>query len=138
MHSWHPPQVVFISSYISNFLPFLSKVNPVMFEEGGEAIRKTRKNSFDGPPRRSLSTRNLKHWRCGMQVFTCSEARQNLASVLEQAEATGKVLIRRKDGGTYALTSEKVARFPLDVPAVKAKITSKEIVDIVRAGRERP
>ncbi|MFP4032778.1 MAG: type II toxin-antitoxin system Phd/YefM family antitoxin [Desulfococcaceae bacterium] len=73
-----------------------------------------------------------------MQVFTCSEARQNLASVLEQAEATGKVLIRRKDGGTYALTSEKVARFPLDVPAVKAKITSKEIVDIVRAGRERP
>lgn len=73
-----------------------------------------------------------------MQVFTYSEARQKLASVLEQAEATGKVLIRKKDGRIYALTPEKVSRSPLDVPAVKAKITLKEIVDIVRAGRERP
>jgi hypothetical protein len=125
-------------TYIPNFLPFLPKVNPVMFEEGCEAIRKTRKNSFDGTPHRSLSTRSLKYWRCRMQVYTYSEARQKLASVLEQAEATGKVLIRRKDGRTYALTPEKVARSPLDVPSIKAEITSQEIVDIVRAGRERP
>ncbi|HDJ28535.1 MAG TPA: type II toxin-antitoxin system Phd/YefM family antitoxin, partial [Proteobacteria bacterium] len=26
---------------------------------------------------------------------------------------------------------------PLDVPRIKAKVTTKEIVDIVRAGRER-
>jgi antitoxin Phd len=37
-----------------------------------------------------------------MQVYTYSEARQKLAAVLEQAENTGKVLIRRKDGHTFA------------------------------------
>jgi antitoxin Phd len=72
-----------------------------------------------------------------MQVYTYSEARQKLASVLEQAENTGKVLIRRKDGRTFALVPEKVASSPLDVPSVKAKISTKEIVDIIREGRER-
>ena len=33
-----------------------------------------------------------------MNVYTYSEARQKLASVLDTAESTGKVLIRRKDG----------------------------------------
>ena len=72
-----------------------------------------------------------------MQVYTYSEARQKLASVLEQAESTGKVIIRRKDGRMFALTPEKIATSPLDVPTVKAKITTQEIVDIVREGRER-
>jgi antitoxin Phd len=72
-----------------------------------------------------------------MQVYTYSEARQKLASVLEQAESTGKVIIRRKDGRTFALTPEKSASSPLDVPTIKANITSQEIVDIVREGRER-
>jgi hypothetical protein len=47
------------------------------------------------------------------------------------------VLIRRKDGRTFALIPEKTASSPLDVPFVKANITTKEIVDIVRSGRER-
>ncbi len=72
-----------------------------------------------------------------MQVYTYSEARQKLALVLEQAENTGKVLIRRKDGRTFALTPERSAFSPLDVPSIKAKITTKEIVDIIREGRER-
>ena len=72
-----------------------------------------------------------------MQVYTYSEARQKLASVLEQAESTGKVIIRRKDGRTFALTPENVKTSPLDVPSIKAKITTSEIVDIIREGRER-
>ena len=72
-----------------------------------------------------------------MQVYTYSEARQRLAYVLEQAENTGKVLIRRKDGRTFALVPERVPTSPLDVPTIKAKITTQEIVDIVREGRER-
>lgn len=43
-----------------------------------------------------------------MQVYTYSEARQKLATVLEQAENTGKVPIRRKDGRTFALIPEKI------------------------------
>ena len=72
-----------------------------------------------------------------MQVYTYSEARQKLAKVLEQAESSGKVLIRRKDGRTFALVPETIAFSPLDVPSIKADITTQEIVDIVREGRER-
>ena len=72
-----------------------------------------------------------------MLVYTYSEARQKLAVVLEQAENTGKVIIRRKDGRTFALTPEKIATSPLNVPSIKADITSEEIVDIIREGRER-
>jgi hypothetical protein len=69
--------------------------------------------------------------------LTLDEARQKLALVLEQAENTGKVLIQRKDGRTFALVPQKAVSSPLDVPPIKAKITTQEIVDIVRAGRER-
>ena len=72
-----------------------------------------------------------------MQVYTYSEARQKLAMILDQAENTGKVIIRRKDGRTFALIPEKVVSSPLNVPTIKAKITTQEIVDIIREGRER-
>lgn len=72
-----------------------------------------------------------------MQIYTYSEARQKLAVVLDQAENSGKVLIRRKDGRTFALIPENIATSPLDVPTIKTKISTKEIVDIVREGRER-
>ncbi len=53
-----------------------------------------------------------------MQVYTYSEARQKLARVLKQAESTGKVLIRRKDGRTFALVPEQIPSSPLDVPSI--------------------
>ena len=72
-----------------------------------------------------------------MQIYTYSQARQKLSDVLKEAETSGKVLIRRKDGSTFALIPEKNKKSPLDVPSVKAKITSREIVEIIRKGRER-
>ncbi len=72
-----------------------------------------------------------------MQVFTYSEARQKLARVLEQAESTGKVLIRRKDGRTFSLVPEQILTSPLDVPSIRTDISTQEIVAIVREGRER-
>ena len=72
-----------------------------------------------------------------MLVYTYSEARQRLAFVLEQAENTGKVLIRRKDGQIFALVPEKDYPSPLDIPGINTTITTDEIVDIIREGRER-
>ena len=72
-----------------------------------------------------------------MQVYSYSEARQTFATVLKQAENTGKVIIRRKDGQTFALVPEKSAFSPLDIPQITANVTTEEIVDIIRAGRER-
>jgi PHD/YefM family antitoxin component YafN of YafNO toxin-antitoxin module len=72
-----------------------------------------------------------------MQVFSYSEARQKLSKVLEQAESTGKVLIRRKDGRTFSLVPERNPSSPLDVPSIRANVSAQEIVAIVREGRER-
>jgi hypothetical protein len=65
------------------------------------------------------------------------EARQKFAKVLELAESAGKVLIRRKDGRTFSLVPEKILSSPLDVPSIKADISTPEIVAVVRQGRER-
>ena len=72
-----------------------------------------------------------------MQIHTYSEVRQKLARVLEQAESMGKVLIRRKDGRTFALVPEQLRSSPLDIPSIKADISTEEIVSIIRKGRER-
>ena len=72
-----------------------------------------------------------------MEVYTYSEARQKLACVLDEAESAGKVLIRRRDGRTYALVPERVAASPLDVPSVQAKLSTQDIVTLVRRERGR-
>lgn len=72
-----------------------------------------------------------------MQVYTYSEARQKLASVLNKAEATGGVVIRRRDGRSFTLVPEKMTASPLDVPFIKARISTKELVTLVREERGR-
>ena len=72
-----------------------------------------------------------------MQIYTYTEARQKLAKVLKEAESKGKVLIRRKDGQTFALVPEDVTNSPLAVPFVKVGISTQEIVSTIREGRER-
>ncbi len=72
-----------------------------------------------------------------MQVYTYSEARQKLSSVLDKAEESGRVLIRRKDGRTFSLTPERSEASPLDVPSIKARVTSEELVSMVRKQRGR-
>ena len=75
-----------------------------------------------------------------MQVYTYSEARQKLSTVLDKAEVSGKVLIRRRDGRTFALQPETTKTSPLDVPSISARISTKEIVSLVQKerGRRRP
>ena len=72
-----------------------------------------------------------------MQVYTYSEARQKFSSVLDRAESTGKVIIRRKDGRTFALIPEQTHSSPLDVPSIKTAVSAKELVEIVRKERGR-
>ncbi len=72
-----------------------------------------------------------------MDVYTYSEARQNFSRVLDKAESTGKVLIRRKDGRTYALVPECPTASPLDVPSIEADISTREVVTLIRHQRRR-
>ena len=70
-----------------------------------------------------------------MEIYSYSEARQKLSSVLDEAESTGKVFIRRRDGRTYSLVPERMPYSPLEVPSVNANISTQEVVKLIR--RER-
>ena len=72
-----------------------------------------------------------------MKIYSYSEAKRKLSKVLDEAELTGKVLIRRRDGRTYALVPECPTGSPLDVPSVRANILTEEIVSLIRSGRDR-
>lgn len=72
-----------------------------------------------------------------MVVYTYSEARQNLASLLDRAAREGEVRIRRKDGQTFIVRLEVSADSPLDVKSVDLGVSTDEIVSIIREGRER-
>lgn len=70
-----------------------------------------------------------------MKVYTYSEARQNFASVLEQARKEGAVRIRRRDGESFVLKPEASTGSPLDVEGIDLDVTTDEIVAFVRESR---
>ncbi len=72
-----------------------------------------------------------------MTVYTFSEARQNLASVLEQAKREGAVQVKRRDGSIFTIMPTPPQGSPLDVGYVDIALTRDEIVNAVRTGRER-
>ena len=72
-----------------------------------------------------------------MMVYTYSEARQKLATLLEEAAREGAVRIKRKDGQTFVLTPEVGYGSPLDVEGIDLGLTTTEIVQFVREGRNR-
>ena len=72
-----------------------------------------------------------------MKTYTYSEARQRLASLLDQAGREGRVQIRRQDGSTLVLQPVVADRSPLDVPGVRSKLRRGELTSLVREERER-
>lgn len=70
-----------------------------------------------------------------MKVFTYSEARQNLAKLLKIAQKE-EVEIRRRDGAIFSLVSKKAeSKSPFDVPGIKTKATTQDILDAVKESR---
>ena len=72
-----------------------------------------------------------------MRIYTFSEARQKLASLLDKVRSEGEVRIRRKDGTVYAIRQVTEEVSPLDVPGIRSTLSAEEIVGYVREGRER-
>ena len=73
-----------------------------------------------------------------MKVYTYSEARQNLASLLEEARRGGLVQIRRRDGQTFDLRPSPrraTKKSPLDVPGVRLGLSRKEILKFIHESR---
>ncbi len=70
-----------------------------------------------------------------MKVFTYSEARQNLSKLLKIAQRE-EVEIRRRDGAIFSLVSKKEdEKSPFDVPGIKTKASTQDILDAVRESR---
>jgi len=70
-----------------------------------------------------------------MIVYTYSEARQNLASLLEKAAEEGEVRIKRKDGRVFIVKVQPRADSPLNVKGIDLGITTDEIVQFIQEGR---
>ena len=70
-----------------------------------------------------------------MDVYTCSEARQNLAAVLDKAAQYGAVRIKRRDGQVFVIRPEPDTGSPLDVLGLDLGLTTEEILEAIREGR---
>ena len=70
-----------------------------------------------------------------MQTYL--ETQENLSVLLERAREQGEVRIKRNDGEVFILKPEKVKRSAFDVAGIDLSISTKEIVEFVREGRER-
>ncbi len=66
-----------------------------------------------------------------MKVYTYSQARQRLAELLDIARRE-EVVIKRKGGDAFSVCYRKEKISPFDVPAIKTKATTQDIIDSVR------
>ncbi len=72
-----------------------------------------------------------------MKVYTYSQARQKLASILDQARSEGEVRVKRRDGQEFVIRPIEKGNSPLDIQGIDSTLSAEEIVSIVREGRER-
>ena len=75
-----------------------------------------------------------------MRVFNYSDARQNFTTVLNTA-LKEEVVIKRKDGSRFKIipldTGKDKGKSPLEgIKGINADITTQELVEIIREGRE--
>jgi hypothetical protein len=70
-----------------------------------------------------------------MRVYTYSEARQKLASILDEAKEKGEVRIKRRDGSEFVLKSVASSGSPLDVRGVDTEVSREDILAAVRESR---
>ena len=70
-----------------------------------------------------------------MQTYT--ETQENLSVLLERASDEGEVRIKRTNGQVFILKPEVAERSALDVNGIDLGVSTKEIVEFIREGRER-
>ena len=71
-----------------------------------------------------------------MNVYTYSEARQKLATLLDKAAEEGEVRIRRRDGQVFIIKPQTRRRSPLEVDSPDLKLTLSEILQSIQEGRK--
>jgi len=73
-----------------------------------------------------------------MNVYTYTEARRELASLLDQASEEGAVRIQRRNGQAFVLRPEEKTASPFDdVTGVDAGLSAADVGEMVRESRKR-
>jgi PHD/YefM family antitoxin component YafN of YafNO toxin-antitoxin module len=70
-----------------------------------------------------------------MNTYTYTEARQKLATILEQAARYGEVRIKRRDGQVFVIKPQKRKGSPLDVDGIDLDLSRSEILRSIEEGR---
>jgi PHD/YefM family antitoxin component YafN of YafNO toxin-antitoxin module len=68
-------------------------------------------------------------------IVTYSEARQNLASLLDKVLVEGAVRIKRRDGQVFVIRTDEQRASPLDVEGIDLGVSTEEIVDFIAESR---
>lgn len=68
-------------------------------------------------------------------IYTYSEARQNLASLLDEATKKGAVRVKRRDGRTFIIQPEVKVDSPLDIEGIDLNVSTQEIVEFIQESR---
>ncbi len=71
-----------------------------------------------------------------MNTYTYTEARQKLASLLEQAAKYGEVRIKRRDGQVFVIKPQERKGSPLEVEGIKTRLSRREILQSIEEGRK--
>lgn len=68
-------------------------------------------------------------------VYTYTEARQDLASLLDRAVEDGEVRVKRRDGQVFSIRPLVTSKSPLDVQPVDLGLTTEEILEFIAESR---
>ena len=70
-----------------------------------------------------------------MKVYSYTEARQQLAELLNRASREGQVGIRRRGGEAFVVRPTARVGSPLDVPGIRVGISRRDLLGLVRESR---
>jgi Antitoxin Phd_YefM, type II toxin-antitoxin system len=70
-----------------------------------------------------------------MKVFTFSEARQQLSTVLDLAQSEGEVRVSRRDGRMFVIQPVQSKKSPLSITGVTTDITVEELLGFIHESR---
>jgi hypothetical protein len=71
-----------------------------------------------------------------MKIYTYTQAREHLATLLEEAKQD-EVIIRRRNGEQFSIALRSHGTSPFDVPSVRTRATTQDILEALRESRER-
>ncbi len=71
-----------------------------------------------------------------MKVYTYSQARQNLAEILNRSKDE-EVVIRRRGGDSFSVVPRAREGSPFDVPGIRTRATTADILSAVKDSRAK-